>query len=698
LGRSQPEKDTELAVNLERMAAAGVKFRYIAADVTDSAAVQAAVREIETTLGPVTGILHGAARNVPQRLRNLDEESFRRTLAPKVQGARNLLAAINPAQLRLFVSFGSIIARIGLPGEADYGLANEWLAVLTERFQRKQPACRCLTIDWSVWAGAGMGERLGTLEGLVQQGISPIPLDEGVKMFHRLLAISELPSAVVVAGRFGTPATVQVEQPALPFWRFLEQVRVYYPGVELVVETTLSADNDPYLADHIFQGERLFLAVMGLEAMAQVAMALTGSSEPPVFEAVQFKRPIVVPEGETVTIRVAALRRESGQIELALRSEETAFQVDHFRATCHFGRQAPDTSALEVTPVDQFALLKLDPKRELYEKLFFHRGRFRRVGGYRQLTARYALAELTPADDAPWFSRYLPADLVLGDPGARDAMIHSIQVCVPQATLLPVGVERIVPGVVRTDGPRYVHIRQRSDEADKNTLIFDVVVTGSDGELQEYWQGLQVTMVKGANFTGPWSPPVLGPYLERRLKELVPSANVTVAIERDPDADRRAQSNLALQRALGGKIAVQRRPDGKPEVMDGRVVSVAHTAELTLAVAGPQENGPIGCDVEPVEVRSEAVWQGLLGSERFKLVDVVAQTAHEDRDIAATRVWTAGECLKKAGAALDTALTLASASPDGWVLLSAGSLVTATYLAQIQSGPNPLVLAMLVKG
>jgi enediyne polyketide synthase len=149
---------------------------------------------------------------------------------------------------------------------------------------------------------------------------------------------------------------------------------------------------------------------------------------------------------------------------------------------------------------------------------------------------------------------------------------------------------------------------------------------------------------------------------------------------------------------LGEKIAIQRRPDGKPEVMDGRVVSIAHTAELTLAVAGPKENGSVGCDMEPVEVRSEAVWQDLLGLERFKLVDVIARTAHEDQDTAATRVWAAGECLKKAGAALDTALTLASASPDGWVLLSAGAMVTATYAAQIQSGPNPLVLAVLVKG
>lgn len=698
LGRSQPETDAELAANLDRIAAAGVAFRYIAADVTDPEAVQAAIQEIEVAFGPVTGILHGAARNVPQLLRNLDEETFRRTLAPKVQGARNLLATINPAQLRLFVSFGSIIARIGLPGEADYGLANEWLALLTERLQEVAPNCRCLTLDWSVWAGAGMGERLGTLEALVRQGIMPIPLEAGVAMLHRLLCqAAALPSAVVVTGRFGAPSTLQVEQPELPFWRFLEQVRVYYPGVELVVEATLSGETDPYLDDHVFQGERLFLAVLGLEAMAQVAMALAQTNEMPIFENVQLTRPIVVPEGATTTIRVAALRRESGEIEVALRSQETGFQVDHFRAICRFADRSVllHQNLTGLTP-DQFPPLTLDPYQELYEKHFFHKGRFRRVQSYRQVTARAIVAELSPIDQEPWFSRYLPSDLILGDPGARDATIHAIQVCVPQATLLPISAERVVPLSVQVDGPRYVQARERVAAVEADSLVFDVVVTGAEGEIQEVWQGLRLKIMSGTTFSGPWSPPVLGPFVERRLRQFLPGSAVTAVVERNPEADRRTRSDLAIQRALGEIVPVTRRLDGKPEVAGDRAVSVAHAGDLTLAVAAPQEDGPVGCDLEPVTARAETVWQDLLG-ERFQLVDVVAQAAKEDLHSAATRVWAAGECLKKAGAALDTPLTLASALEDGWVLLSAGPLVMATYLAHIQTSPEPLVLAVAVR-
>ena len=45
------------------------------------------------------------------------------------------------------------------------------------------------------------------------------------------------------------------------------------PGVELVADTELSLDTDPYLDDHVFRGERLLPAAMGLEAMGQAVDA-----------------------------------------------------------------------------------------------------------------------------------------------------------------------------------------------------------------------------------------------------------------------------------------------------------------------------------------------------------------------------------------------------------------------------------------
>ena len=187
IGRSNPKLDPELANNFARFAAAGVRSAYARADVTDAEAVRAAVADIEQNLGPVTAILHGAGVNTPQLIGALDEAAFRRTVLPKISGAQNVLAAVNAEKLRLFATFGSIIARTGLPGEADYAAANEWLSALTREFQTRHPRCRCLALEWSVWSGAGMGERLGRIESLLQQGITPITVDEGVRAFCELL-------------------------------------------------------------------------------------------------------------------------------------------------------------------------------------------------------------------------------------------------------------------------------------------------------------------------------------------------------------------------------------------------------------------------------------------------------------------------------------------------------------------------------
>ena len=62
-----------------------------------------------------------------------------------------------------------------------------------EEWQHQHPACRCLNLEWSVWAGVGMGQRLGVLESLQQQGITPLPLDQALDYLPELLAWEAAP-------------------------------------------------------------------------------------------------------------------------------------------------------------------------------------------------------------------------------------------------------------------------------------------------------------------------------------------------------------------------------------------------------------------------------------------------------------------------------------------------------------------------
>ena len=753
LGRSSPAADAELAGNLERMRGAGVRVGYAAADVTDPAAVREALAALESELGPVTALLHGAARNAPRPLGALDEDGFRRTLAPKLAGLHNLLAALDPERLRLLVAFGSIIARTGLPGEVEYGVANEWLARAVDDFAQAHPSCRCVTLDWSVWSGVGMGERLGAVEGLIRQGITPIPPDAGVEALRALLACPLPAAPVVLSGRFGEPPTVELERPELPLLRFLERPRVFIPGVELVVDSTVSEQTDPHLSDHVFRGEPLFAAVLGLEAMAQAVRAVSGSDELPVFERVEWLRPVVVPPGGTTTLRVAALVREPGRIDVVVRDAATGFASDHFRATCRLGaatqngaggdkprpydgagsgvgagldpaRQAPEGTPLSASP----HAVALDPQRDLYGPLLFHRGRFQRLAGYRELRATACFADLLPDGAATWFEPSLPGELLLGDPASRDAAIHGIQACIPHALLLPVGAERIFCGRLPALGPLAFAARERRREGAE--LVYDLEILDGNGEVCERWEGLRLRAVDRPSAPEAWNAALLAPYVERRLADLLPGSPVRVALgparAQRAGEGAQAESQAMVRSLLGAGAILRHRLDGKPEAHLGEVslgevslgqvssgevslsrvssgwhVSLAHAPGLLLAVAAQRS---VGCDLEPIVERSPEVWRELLGDERYRLAEAIAGACGEARDAAATRVWTAGESLTKAGMPPGAPLVLEelptgeSENGEGWVILRSGRLRIGSLVAPLRDLHGPAALAVLAEG
>lgn len=715
-GRSLPESDAELAANLERMAAAGVRALYLPADVADPVAVFTAVGRVQAELGPVTAFLHGAGANSPKRIADLDEEALTRTLAPKVAGFFHVLAAIDPGRLRLLVTFGSIIARIGLAGEADYAVANEWLARGTENIARDLPGCRCLALEWSVWSGTGMGERLGTLESLRAQGISAIPAETGLAMLRELICRPRMmagvdgangvadPVSVIVTGRFGEPPTLEVERPELPLLRYLEKVRVHVPGVELVVDSEISADTDPHLADHVFHGEPLFAAVLGMEAMAQAAMAVLGKTaadELPVFEDVVFQRPVAVPPGRSTTIRVAALVRESGPaatVEVVLRDASTGFAADHFRAVCRFGADAFRTDEPAPSLLAAFrgaARLPFEPASDLYGGVLFHQGRFRRVEGYRRLKATECLADISPDGSTVWFGRYLPDRLILGDPGARDAAIHGIQACIPHATLLPTGVDRVVTLGLAADVPLLLAARERSRHGDD--FVYDLELVDAQGRLRERWEGLRLKAVDRIAPPESWTAALLGPHVERRLQEILPGSAVRVSVSANGHEGSRSSVFSLL-----GAGEPRHRPDGKPEAAGGEV-SISHAGSLMLAVARDIHDGRIGCDLEPVAARPEEVWRGLLGPDRFELAELIARERGESRDAAATRVWAAAESLAKAGVPHGAPLTLESGGDDrggggdGWLILRSGALRIGSLVAPVRELAGPAALAVLVE-
>ncbi|MGN9837128.1 type I polyketide synthase [Nonomuraea sp. H19] len=672
LGRSDPADDQELAANLRRMADAGLAVHYARVDVTDAGQVRRAVAEAEQVLGPVTAVLHGAGRNEPEGLATLDMDAFRRTFAPKVDGLRNVLDAVDGDRLRLLVAFGSIIGRAGLPGEGHYATANEWLAELTREVAERHPGCRSICMEWSVWSEVGMGERLSVIDRLTRQGVTPIPADRGVEIMRRLVADPGTSGVVVISGRTEGIHTVRYDRPELPLLRFVGKPLIRYHGVELVTEIEVTDGTDLYLADHHLDGNLLFPAVFGMEAMAQAALATTGRATTPIIEGAEFLRPIIVPPGGSTTLRVAAtVTEDDDTLALSIRSADTGYDVDHFRAVLRLtGDGAPEGPPAQAG--DGLAPVPLDPASELYGDVLFQGKRFQRLARYQRAEARDVEADVAVLDTGDWFAAFLPGELLLGDPGMRDALMHGNQVCVPDATLLPTGIDRIHPGgpaLASEDRLRYC-ATERSRDGD--TYVYDIAVRTRDGQVVERWEGLRLQAVRKKDGRGPWVAPLLGPYLERTLEDLT---GVRVAVSVEPGQ----QGEEAREALAAARIAGRARGD---------TVASAHMEGLTLCVAGP---GVIGCAIAPVREAQEPAAQPAL-------IERVAAETGERPDTATARVSAAVRCLRQAGLGDAEPLTVTPGERDAWVVFASAELRVATLVTAVRDVPEPVVVAVLTEG
>jgi enediyne polyketide synthase len=278
--------------------------------------------------------------------------------------------------------------------------------------------------------------------------------------------------------------------------------------------------------------------------------------------------------------------------------------------------------------------------------------------------------------------------------------MHAIQCCVPDATLLPAGVERLYAARTQPAGGQVtLHAAERARDGD--TYTYDLDVVDGQGSLVERWEGLRLQAVRKAGGAGPWVPVLLGPYLERQAAPFLHHP-ARCAIEPDPatrsrnGGPRRKQTSAAVSGMLARPVTVLHRGDGKPELpAQDMSVSASHGAGLTLAVGAL---GRVGCDVEVVSERTADDWKGLLGEGMFELVELVRRERGEDLPVAATRVWSAVEALRKAGRVLPGPVTLAEAGRDGWVLLESGDARIATFSTSLRDQPSPVIFAILTEG
>ena len=496
----------EIAGTLKRFEDEGLVAIYETCDVTDGPAVNELIARIEREVGRVSMILHGSAQNRPGRIERVAPEDVFDELAPKVLGAHHLLDALQGRPLKALFALTSIIGVTGMPGNAWYGLSNELIATLLEKYAKEHPETATLSIAFGVWKEVGMGARMGSVATLAKMGIGALPRAEAVKHFLDLVNHRVRPRQVIVGGRMGLDTWHPMATGKVHAAHFLETLVAVEPGVEVVARRHLHPSRDPYLNDHNFRGTLLFPTVFGLEAMAQAAALAAGRAFAlTAIEDIELPRPIPVDpdRGTTIETRALVLPRDPGapvRVKVEIRMESTGFARAHFSAV-FAGSAGIETAphAPPILPKDREPMpLELVPDADLYGSILFQGPRYQRLGAFYGLQSDSCQFDLL-AGSGEWDGggAYIDPEvgpLLLGDPYARDALLQSAQVVMAGNICLPVAIERIE--FRAAEGPRAQCFGEfqvegaetsRSDEHVGMVIAFD-----ADGRWVERLRGYRV--------------------------------------------------------------------------------------------------------------------------------------------------------------------------------------------------------------
>ncbi|MBE6665741.1 MAG: SDR family NAD(P)-dependent oxidoreductase [Ruminococcaceae bacterium] len=171
----------EMLNTFRTLEATGCKVHYYSCDVNDFESLSQTVKKIESEVGPVRGIIHGAGLLADCKIWNKDMQRFRAVLDTKYKGLNNILSCVDKKQLKLVVAFSSVAGYFGNDGQMDYAAGNEFLDKFAHRFRKKYPNCKTLAINWGAWDG-GMMDYIYR-KTLTEKGYVLIPLEVGANYF-----------------------------------------------------------------------------------------------------------------------------------------------------------------------------------------------------------------------------------------------------------------------------------------------------------------------------------------------------------------------------------------------------------------------------------------------------------------------------------------------------------------------------------
>ncbi|MGB9402960.1 MAG: type I polyketide synthase [Candidatus Acidiferrales bacterium] len=236
ISRSTASASAQVAI--AKLQAAGAEITVLQADAARFDSVSRAVKEIEKKMPPLRGVIHAAGILDDATLQKMNEEQFRRVMAPKVGGAWNLHTLTRTASLDFFVLFSSVAGVLGSPGQGNYAAANAFLDALAH--WRRAQGLPALSIDWGPWARVGLAARQSNRGmRLANRGLGSFSPEHGRAALELLLGQTTTQVAVM---KFGVHKWCEFHPgAAAPFFSDLNQPASEKPGKLNNIRVVLAA-------------------------------------------------------------------------------------------------------------------------------------------------------------------------------------------------------------------------------------------------------------------------------------------------------------------------------------------------------------------------------------------------------------------------------------------------------------------------
>jgi acyl transferase domain-containing protein/NAD(P)H-dependent flavin oxidoreductase YrpB (nitropropane dioxygenase family)/NAD(P)-dependent dehydrogenase (short-subunit alcohol dehydrogenase family) len=260
----------DIARNVSRLSALGLKVSYLSCDVADSRKVAQTLDQVVKQYGRIDGIIHGAGVIRDGFLEFMTPEDFMRVMEVKLLGAWNLYRASKDRGLRFFAALSSLVAIQGNVGQVNYCSANRSLSAMLRSWSVSHKGLVSKAFMLPPIEGTGMADdpevkALMKLKGLESAFVHA---DELAQMFCRELILGPTQQSWVILARTfpsvkktlveskesskdkASPCAggVRLDQRELPMIGSVEALDL--KAGELVAKRTFSRASDLWIEDH----------------------------------------------------------------------------------------------------------------------------------------------------------------------------------------------------------------------------------------------------------------------------------------------------------------------------------------------------------------------------------------------------------------------------------------------------------------